>query len=74
MNDRAGIDIQGKALYNGDKIFKEAAMAKAPKTVRRGDAISREWSYRYRKVRGKRRLVKVRKVSRGRDQIRVVPK
>lgn len=34
-------------------------MAKAPKTVRRGSPVSREWSYRYRKVKGQRRLVRI---------------
>lgn len=49
-------------------------MAKASKPVRRRSPVSREWTFRYRRVKGKRRLVRVRKAARGREQIRVVPK
>jgi len=42
-----------------------------PKVVPEGSAITKSWSQRYRTIRKKKRLVKVRKVG-GKEQVRVV--
>lgn len=39
-----------------------------PKVARKGSPITANWTFRYRRMRGKRRLVKVRKVG-GREQV-----
>lgn len=41
-----------------------------PKVARKGSPVTANWTFRYRRTRGNRRLVKVRRVG-GREQVRV---
>ena len=41
-----------------------------PKVVPKGTPLTRSWSFRHRTIRGKKRLVKVRKVG-GKEQVRM---